>query len=466
MRHSGAATERNVLRSVLSFTALVLVLVVLGVALHRSLSMPAALRRHYNAVGASPPALSDEVAVVSDRINAVRQRIAAASGGKAEVIQVPDTNVGASEQRRGARMIRRAALGSLPKLKDDVHVQHPHTVSRDDSIFVSIASYRDLQCAPTIYDMYARAKNPHALFIGIVEQHNPKQDLTCMPAQYREAACQLQAFCPSDNIQTRFILPEDARGPTYGRYIGMLMYRGEKYYMMIDSHNRFVTHWDNILVNMYKNMPSPDEKRVLSHYPEAWYNPDDGGPKNKPLDGRRTTTYLCRAKFVPDLGYVKLDGIVYPAWKQPKPQAWAAAGFLFADAALIREVPFDPYLDFVFDGEEILYSARMWTHGWNIYSPSESILFHYYGRMKAKKFWSQVPRDYHYRRDAAHKRIQRYLQTVKINTHVRMVSDDIKEPRVVLDYHKYGMGHARTLDQWYDYAGIDKVKQTLKAKFC
>ena len=31
--------------------------------------------------------------------------------------------------------------------------------------------------------------------------------------------------------------------------------------------------------------------------------------------------------------------------------------------SLIREVPFDPHLEHLFNGEEILFSARAWTHG-------------------------------------------------------------------------------------------------------
>ena len=31
--------------------------------------------------------------------------------------------------------------------------------------------------------------------------------------------------------------------------------------------------------------------------------------------------------------------------------------------SLLREVPFDPHLEHLFNGEEILFSARAWTHG-------------------------------------------------------------------------------------------------------
>jgi Glycosyltransferase (GlcNAc) len=42
---------------------------------------------------------------------------------------------------------------------------------------------------------------------------------------------------------------------------------------------------------------------------------------------------------------------------------FAAAGFMFYAGHMLLEVPFDPHLPYLFDGEEILYSARLWTHG-------------------------------------------------------------------------------------------------------
>mgnify|MGYP001580425478 CR=1 FL=1 len=45
---------------------------------------------------------------------------------------------------------------------------------------------------------------------------------------------------------------QDPRSSTRSINQAMLMYRGETFYMMIDSHNRFVTWWDKIVVDMYR----------------------------------------------------------------------------------------------------------------------------------------------------------------------------------------------------------------------
>ena len=183
------------------------------------------------------------------------------------------------------------------------------------------------------------------------------------------------------------------------------------------------------------------------------------------VENHTRTTVMCNAGFLAD-GYVRLGGRVFQKSKKPRPQPFAAAGFVFAYAVLLEEVPFDPHLDYLFDGEEILYSARMWTHGYNIYSPSVSVLFHYYYRAKAKKFWSVGGPQRHVRLAAATKRVNLLMETVHKDTDRRIVASDYNETAVVVDLAKYGMGSERPLSGWYDYAGVDKSKHTVRNKFC
>ena len=45
-----------------------------------------------------------------------------------------------------------------------------------------------------------------------------------------------------------------------------------------------------------------------------------------------------------------------------------------------QEVPFDPELPYLFDGEELLYSARLWTSGYDLFAPVANAVFHRLGR--------------------------------------------------------------------------------------
>lgn len=68
------------------------------------------------------------------------------------------------------------------------------------------------------------------------------------------------------------------------------------------------------------------------------------------------------------------------------------AGFFFAHAEFLADVPFDPYVPWVFMGEEILLSLRMWTWGYDIFSPTRNVLSHFYVRRHTPKFWETVNR--------------------------------------------------------------------------
>lgn len=383
----------------------------------------------------------------------------ATAGGRNVSVPIDDDAHPFVRPRRPVAIIGAPAVHQVQRASNAAHRIVDQGI--EDTIFVTIASYRDEQCAPTIEDMFFRARRPEALFVGVVEQHFPG-DPSCIPKKFE--SCQSASdFCPTDHIQMRRINPSKAKGPTFGRFYGMLMYRGETYLFMMDSHNRFVSNWDAIIVRMYKSLPTA--KGVLSHYPEAWHNPEDNEATNAPLDNRKTTTYLCTAKYIAE-GFPRLDGFVVHKTTKPRPQPWAAAGFLFADARIIFEVPFDPHLNYIFDGEEILYSVRMWTHGWDIFSPNENIMYHYYYRKKAKKFWSLLPHDWVTHRDRAMRRIQYLLKVTKEGTTERLIPADTKEEHVIADLDKYGLGKERTLEDYFKFAGIDPVKRTIENKFC
>jgi hypothetical protein len=71
---------------------------------------------------------------------------------------------------------------------------------------------------------------------------------------------------------------------------------------------------------------------------------------------------------------------------------FVAAGFFFTYSDFLYEVPFDPFLPWIFMGEEISMSARLWTSGYDIFSPTVNVLNHYYVRRHYPKFWETVNR--------------------------------------------------------------------------
>ncbi|KAH9593277.1 Glycosyltransferase [Trypanosoma melophagium] len=288
---------------------------------------------------------------------------------------------------------------------------------------------------------------------------------------------------PVDNIRVRHIRPSAAYGPTYGRYMGMLLYRGEDYALVLDSHNRFVYGWDIRIVAMYIVQEHP--KLVLSHYPESYLESEGDAFQFE----RKSTAYLCRAQFLQSAGYLRLSGIainslspfkrnnryLYPyviaelhlneSIPRPLPQPWAAGGFLFANATIMREVPFDPHLPYIFDGEEIMYSVRLWTHGYDIHSPMRGICFHFYGRKDQPKLWLETPR-WNAVQGQSRKRIQYLLRSRVRGVDVLRVPRHTQLPVVVMDADRYGVGRARSVQEWYAFAGVDPVHYTVDGRWC
>ncbi|ETO04471.1 hypothetical protein RFI_32926 [Reticulomyxa filosa] len=63
--------------------------------------------------------------------------------------------------------------------------------------------------------------------------------------------------------------------------------------------------------------------------------------------------------------------------------------YIFGRGHRLLNVPTNPYLPYLFDGEEILMSTRLWTHGYDLYLPDRDIIYHIYEQYyKRPLFWN------------------------------------------------------------------------------
>jgi hypothetical protein len=130
---------------------------------------------------------------------------------------------------------------------------------KKDTIFVSIASYRDNECEKTVKSLFDNAKYKNNCFVGICQQNNNKIDDDSL-INIKEWNC---------NINIIRISYLEAKGPTYARYLCSGLWNGEEYYLQIDSHTTFIKNWDEKLINMIKELKNRNIslKPVLSYYP-------------------------------------------------------------------------------------------------------------------------------------------------------------------------------------------------------
>lgn len=330
------------------------------------------------------------------------------------------------------------------------------------TIFVGVASFRDVECPPCVRDAFKRALNPRRVVLGIIEQ-NEHGDPDCVPPEFWE--CDSADFCAKDNIRRRRVAARRGKGPTYGRYVSMLMYRGENFYMMMDSHNEFVRDWDRrSIVQLFRARSS---RTVLSHYPNGW---DKNGQS---YESQGQMMVMCKGIFVHQ-GYVRNGANWMPRHPEPRFQPFTAAGYLFADSRLVYEVPFDPYLDYIFDGEELLYTARLFTRGWDPHTPGDNIIFHDYNRHNAPRYWSVQSRlgGMHQVVEETHQRAQLILKVLKkdekTGEYSLLVNASKVDPnsRIVRRLDIYGLGNVRTIEELYEMAGVDMIKRTAAEKYC
>lgn len=243
------------------------------------------------------------------------------------------------------------------------------------SIFISIPSYRDPELLRTVKSAIENADRPDLLHFGIV-------------AQDIDSAIPNLDFVK--NLSLTKMHPKFARGAGFARSEGMKLYNGQDYYIQIDSHTIFTKGWDTKCISIHSRAKelSGNNKIIISAFPQSYYAESPNTISIKKFDKNDTITYPT--KQIPHLRDGKdwtANRVDFDSPDNPDPEMSKVilAGFTFASGNIVEEVPYDP--EICFFGEEICFSLRAWTRGWDIYSPKETILYHFYTREGYKKIW-------------------------------------------------------------------------------
>jgi hypothetical protein len=256
-------------------------------------------------------------------------------------------------------------------------------MTSESTIFISIASYRDTELYPTLCNLLNEAETPARLHIAICWQDDgdiqPFLDaglvLTSHKKQGTRDIYQFRfAQARIDVIAVSYFASE---GACWARHQVEKCYQQETYFLQIDSHCRFIPHWDSEMIVMLESLREHSQHPILSSYPPGYEPGDDEDRKQ----------YVSRLTFngFTEEGIVRLTSTPFNENK-PRRCGYLAAGFIFADGHFITTVPNDPEIFFM--GEEISMAARAWTHGYDIWSPNRILLWHYYMRKASPKVWT------------------------------------------------------------------------------
>lgn len=301
-------------------------------------------------------------------------------------------------------------------------------------IFVNIASYRDAELPRTIKDLFEKAAHPGRVFAGICRQYAPGEDVDAVAALGGAFAEQ----CRIHDVHAG-----DSLGACWARHQTQKLWRGEEYAFQIDSHMRFVADWDEVLLDMLGKCGSAQP--ILTTYPVPYTPPDELGAPILPV---------MFARFFDSDGIVSFGSKASPmkdAPERPQPSAFVAAGFLFGGSRLITDVPYDPRL--YFQGEETNLAVRLWTHGWDFFTPNKVVCYH--------DFSERPERPRHWKDKADWRRLS---IVSKARLHHLLGMEKNGAPEALKGIENFGLGAGRTLAEYEAFSGIDYKRRLINGK--
>ncbi len=300
-------------------------------------------------------------------------------------------------------------------------------------IFISIAAYQDPDLLPTLQDALDQARHPKALHLGVLEQ---SESPIALPSDLTQRAGQLSYL----HLHHRH-----SRGPCWARALIATSLRDEAYFLQIDSHTRFDEGWDEAMVSAYEAVSQRQPKAIVSTYPCA-FEVENGVAMKKPMPGHALVLRpRPEASLERESPVLAFHAVPTPT-EAALPGFHVGAGCLFAPTRLLQEVPLDPWL--YFHGEEQNLAVRAWTHGWDIWHPPDLPIYHLYGR--------HDDRPVHWDEEEDRDRPMKWWQLHAQAEH-RMAAL-LFERR---DLGAYGLGKARSLEDYASASGIDYLQRTL-----
>ena len=302
---------------------------------------------------------------------------------------------------------------------------------------VFIAAFRETRCGRTLYHLFKRAKRPHLVHAAITDQLAPG-DTPCIEQvqqwwQREEGA----PFPYAKQVKVRYVQAERSKGPCYARGLADSLVTEEEqaFCMQIDSHMMFVQHWDEQTQQEW--LRTENEFGVLTTYvnnidmldQKAWKSKDDSWLPHicKTMKGGYGSVRNEQAEAAVSL-------------KRPKLTVTWGAGFSFSRCHMTRTVPNDIRLAHIFDGEEYSRFTRMWTHGYDTYTPSRNTVFHDYSPVPSR--WES---NYKGDREAEVKDSLKYLAMLWNMPELHEFTEE--EGREAREDPVYGLGNCRTYEQ-------------------
>jgi hypothetical protein len=291
-----------------------------------------------------------------------------------------------------------------------------------ETIFISIASYRDPELIPTLKDCLDKAKYPKRLRFGICWQHDNTENL--------------DDYLNDKRFKIIKVPYNESKGTCWARNLIQNLYNDETFYLQLDSHHRFVENWDVILIKTLKKLKKKGHnKPLLTAYLPGFF------PNNDPAGRIQDCWNLEFDRYLPE-GPIFIKPHSIEGWrkmKSPIPSRFLSAHFIFTLGQWAKEVKYDPL--YYFHGEEPSLAARSFTYGYDLFSPVEVIIWHEYTRNGKTKQWDDDP-------------VWNDRNKISYSRYRALHGMGSVIEGSTVDLEKYGFGNDRTLEEYERYAGV------------
>lgn len=247
-------------------------------------------------------------------------------------------------------------------------------MTASETIFISLASYREPELQQTIESALAMADNPEALHFGVYSQvaEGEHPDLSHI-----------------DNLKEEVVPYTEAKGPGYARAQVQKFYDGEDFFFQLDAHSLFTEGWDSRFKEWLNKIQPYSSRNIISAWAEPYMYDSEGAVQ---LGKHLTTEEGVTGAHTTWVGRWYKSWIAAREPLEGRAYAWAPvglAGMWFCRGNFVEEVPYDPRIPW--NGEEFLLSLRAYCAGWRIYGVDDVFIYHNYERHGNARVWEDNP---------------------------------------------------------------------------
>jgi len=235
-----------------------------------------------------------------------------------------------------------------------------------NSIFVQLPAYRDLELPETIKNAIEMSSGNNKIVFGV---HN---------CTLEQDSISISHVNTPEHVEIRYIesIAPDNIGVQLSRYMANELYIDEDFYLQTDAHMRFQKNWDELAIQDYRWYENIGiAKPLITMYPPNYRYIENGSVILEDHFEQKNTRVSFKERIDSfELGFIPSQlAITTPPGCQYTSSV--AGGMIFTDGSFAK---IKPNKKVAFWGEEILIAARAFTHGFNIVTARNHLVWHLY----------------------------------------------------------------------------------------